>query len=69
MLSQQLFFTEASHLIRILCNSARMLEQCWCGDEGTDHLKHGASEMCDFECEGNVNEICGGRWSMSVYEN
>ncbi|CAM9480330.1 unnamed protein product [Sphacelaria rigidula] len=42
--------------------------ECWCGDEETNHLQHGESEMCDYSCEGKADEVCGGYWSMSVWE-
>lgn len=42
--------------------------ECWCGSDDIDHLQHGESEECNYECAGDAGEICGGRWSMSVYE-
>lgn len=42
--------------------------QCFCGGEDTDHLKHGESADCDMPCAGDENEMCGGRWCMSVRE-
>ena len=31
-------------------------------------MQHGESELCDFECAGDSSQICGGYWSMTVYE-
>ncbi|CAM9382480.1 unnamed protein product, partial [Ectocarpus sp. 8 AP-2014] len=41
--------------------------QCWCGDNA-DYGANGAGE-CDMACSGDASEICGGSYSMSVYEN
>eukprot|EP00903_Cladosiphon_okamuranus_P016219 g14966.t1 len=43
-------------------------DECWCGDDDTDHLKHGESEACDFKCPGDATQNCGGRWAMNVYQ-
>ncbi|CAN0003994.1 unnamed protein product [Sphacelaria rigidula] len=42
--------------------------ECWCGDNGTNHLKYGESDECDRECAGDASQICGGKWVMSVYQ-
>ncbi|CAN0158496.1 unnamed protein product, partial [Ectocarpus sp. 13 AM-2016] len=41
--------------------------QCWCGDnEGYDANGDG---VCEMSCSGDSDEICGGFYSMTVYEN
>ncbi|CAB1103402.1 unnamed protein product [Ectocarpus sp. CCAP 1310/34] len=42
--------------------------ECWCGAEGADYDANGEG-ICDIPCSGDVNEICGGFYAMSVYEN
>ncbi|CAM9620491.1 unnamed protein product [Ectocarpus sp. 6 AP-2014] len=42
--------------------------QCWCGAEGADYDANGEG-VCDMPCGGDANEICGGFYTMSVYEN
>ncbi|CAM9533140.1 unnamed protein product [Hapterophycus canaliculatus] len=42
--------------------------ECWCGGNDTNHVQHGESESCDAECAGDATQICGGNWSMSVYQ-
>ncbi|CAM9879724.1 unnamed protein product, partial [Ectocarpus fasciculatus] len=44
-------------------------EECWCGAEGADYDAHGASDACTTACAGDADEICGGFYAMSVYEN
>ncbi|CAM9126243.1 unnamed protein product, partial [Ectocarpus sp. 4 AP-2014] len=41
---------------------------CWCGSEGADYDANGAG-VCDMPCGGDADEICGGFYAMSVYEN
>ncbi|CAM9145257.1 unnamed protein product [Ectocarpus sp. 12 AP-2014] len=42
--------------------------ECWCGAEGADYDANGAG-VCDMPCGGDADEICGGFYAMSVYEN
>ena len=48
--------------------------QCWCGDiasntaENSDYAVYGES-VCDYACDGNPDEICGGYDANSVYVN
>eukprot|EP00904_Undaria_pinnatifida_P008030 jgi/Undpi1/4357/HiC_scaffold_17.g07723.m1 len=43
--------------------------ECWCGDESTDYMVHGASTDCTFGCGGDPSlQICGGFFAMSVWE-
>lgn len=46
----------------------RKNEQCWCGSDRAEPLKHGESEVCDVPCEGNTKEICGGYLALNIYE-
>ncbi|CAN0353187.1 unnamed protein product, partial [Ectocarpus sp. 6 AP-2014] len=41
--------------------------ECWCGN----NANYGANGdgVCDMSCSGNSGEVCGGFYSMSVYEN
>ncbi|CAM9947269.1 unnamed protein product, partial [Sphacelaria rigidula] len=41
--------------------------ECFCGVEGDDFERLGASDNCNMECTGDDSEICGGRSAMSVY--
>ncbi|CAB1104288.1 unnamed protein product [Ectocarpus sp. CCAP 1310/34] len=43
-------------------------EECWCGAEGADYDANGAG-VCDMPCGGDADEICGGFYAISVYEN
>lgn len=43
-------------------------DECWCGGNETDHLQHGESELCDFKCAGDASQVCGGYFSLSVYQ-
>ncbi|CAN0380528.1 unnamed protein product, partial [Ectocarpus sp. 12 AP-2014] len=43
-------------------------EECWCGAKGADYDANGEG-VCDMPCGGDADEICGGFWAMSVYEN
>lgn len=43
-------------------------EQCWCGDDTTDHSMHGSSAQCNVKCVGDKTQICGGTSSMNVYK-
>ena len=38
--------------------------ECYCGNW---YYKHGKADNCDLQCDGDPNEICGGRWANSVY--
>ncbi|CAN0230057.1 unnamed protein product [Ectocarpus sp. 12 AP-2014] len=42
--------------------------ECWCGAEGADYDANGEG-VCDMPCGGDADEICGGFYAMSVYEN
>ncbi|CAM9620839.1 unnamed protein product, partial [Ectocarpus sp. 6 AP-2014] len=42
--------------------------ECWCGDETAGYDANGASDECVMPCAGDVTEICGGPYSMSVYQ-
>ncbi|XP_038066018.1 proto-oncogene tyrosine-protein kinase receptor Ret-like [Patiria miniata] len=41
--------------------------ECWCGNDNYD--KHGKEpdSDCKYFCPGNSNQICGGKWRISVY--
>lgn len=41
--------------------------QCWCGDDNYD--LYGQSNRCTMACAGDSDELCGGSYAMSVYEN
>lgn len=43
------------------------LEQCWCGNDGTDYNAYGESDSCDYPCGGDPSEFCGGFLAMSVW--
>ncbi|CAB1115948.1 unnamed protein product [Ectocarpus sp. CCAP 1310/34] len=43
--------------------------ECWCGDENADYGANGASNECVVPCAGDASEMCGGSYSMSVYQN
>ncbi|CAM9655277.1 unnamed protein product [Hapterophycus canaliculatus] len=43
--------------------------ECFCGSDETNHLQHGESDGCDFDCQGNTDEKCGGFWSMNVRQH
>ena len=38
--------------------------QCWCGDS---YDVHGKSKACDYQCEGDSTQKCGGYNALSVY--
>ncbi|CAM9864281.1 unnamed protein product [Pylaiella littoralis] len=38
--------------------------ECWCGNAFDTY---GESDSCDYDCEGDMTEICGGFDAMSVY--
>ncbi|XP_045196784.2 uncharacterized protein LOC123551724 [Mercenaria mercenaria] len=40
-------------------------EQCFCGNK--IRYKRPAYN-CDYECEGNPSELCGGAWRISIYD-
>lgn len=40
--------------------------ECYCG--GAQYNKHGPSENCNRECEGELGRICGGDHAISVYQ-
>lgn len=42
--------------------------QCWCGEEGIDLTVHGPSDDCDYACNGDARQTCGGFNAMSVWE-
>lgn len=45
-------------------------EECWCVHD-PDHrsiTKHGESEGCVTQCDGDENETCGGHFALDVYE-
>lgn len=44
--------------------------ECYCGNKFPSPPNHPAVDEneCEMECEGDANEKCGGRWTMSVYE-
>jgi hypothetical protein len=39
--------------------------QCFCGNT---YGRSGTANNCDRPCEGNADQICGGRWANSVYD-
>ena len=41
--------------------------ECYCGKEGDDYARYGASGKCYMQCTGNSSDICGGPWALSVY--
>lgn len=38
--------------------------ECWCGNAFDTY---GESDSCDYDCGGDMTEICGGFDAMSVY--
>eukprot|EP00903_Cladosiphon_okamuranus_P005740 g5696.t1 len=42
--------------------------ECWCGGDDTEYLKHGESTACSLPCTGDEDETCGGWYSMEVRE-
>ncbi|XP_053398181.1 uncharacterized protein LOC128556637 [Mercenaria mercenaria] len=40
-------------------------EECFCGNK--IRIKRPANN-CDYECEGNPSEFCGGAWRISIYD-
>lgn len=44
--------------------------ECWCGDENTNVELNGgpAIAVCDDQCAGNTEQICGGTDALSAYE-
>lgn len=45
-------------------------EECWCVDDPNHEsiTKHGMSENCDYPCDGDENDTCGGVLALDVYE-
>ncbi|CAM9844163.1 unnamed protein product [Ectocarpus fasciculatus] len=41
-------------------------QECWCGDNA-DYAANGFG-VCDMPCTGNSDEMCGGPYTMSVYQ-
>lgn len=41
---------------------------CWAGTEGARAIQYGVSSGCNQGCAGNGSQICGGSWSISLYE-
>jgi hypothetical protein len=40
--------------------------ECHCGNN-YDYDKHGESEGCTKECNGETNQTCGGDWAIQIY--
>lgn len=41
--------------------------ECWCGDYDAQYDKYGEANNCDFDCSGNSQIHCGGRYAMQVF--
>ena len=49
-----------------LTNHLNKSNLCLCGNS---YGKYGESDECNSPCSGNINEICGGLLSNSVYDS
>eukprot|EP00903_Cladosiphon_okamuranus_P011441 g10779.t1 len=45
-------------------------DECWCTQENEDFEEHGAIDIavCDMQCDGDADQICGGYDALSAYE-
>ena len=46
-------------------------EECYCGKHSDDPFRYGLCSntgcRCDHRCPGNIQQICGGGWALSLY--
>jgi hypothetical protein len=52
--------------ILILCNA---VSQCFCGNKIDPQANLTNDNNCNTPCSGNLDEICGGAWNMSIYRS
>jgi len=43
--------------------------QCFCGNKIDSQANLSGENNCRTPCNGNLDEICGGAWNMSIYRN
>jgi len=43
--------------------------QCFCGNKINPQANLSSENNCNTPCDGNLDEICGGAWNMSIYQN
>eukprot|EP00903_Cladosiphon_okamuranus_P011811 g11099.t1 len=62
-----------AHCVGSLYFGVQFGVECWCDDgEGMEDYPfdvYGESDACTMACSGNGDEICGGKFAMSVYMN
>eukprot|EP00903_Cladosiphon_okamuranus_P011812 g11100.t1 len=62
-----------AHCVGSLYFGVQFGVECWCDDgEGMEDYPfdvYGESDACTMACSGNGDEICGGKFAMSVYVN
>lgn len=51
-----------------LCLLLTAWSECWCSHFLSDMSAELGDEECDLPCDGDAEHICGGSWSLSVYE-
>ncbi|XP_054266022.1 uncharacterized protein LOC128988606 isoform X1 [Macrosteles quadrilineatus] len=43
-------------------------KECHCGNRKPSYREYASDEECSKRCEGDINQLCGGNWRLSIFK-